>query len=109
MIREYLTGRINLMNSFILVDSRIPPQQSDIEYINWFGRKNLPFVILLTKTDKLSRSESKNNRETFETKLLEHWESLPRIISTSAVSKLGREEVLDYIAEVNTMFRPELL
>jgi len=108
MVKEYLKGRKSLLTSFILIDSRIPPQTSDLNYINWFGENQLPFVILFTKVDKLKDSELKRNIASFCEELGKNWSELPRMINTSAVTKTGRDEILTYVSETNTYFKREL-
>lgn len=97
MIRTYLTGRETLLNTFLLVDGSIPPQQSDIDFANWLGASALPFSIIYTKTDKRRKT---GKTADFEKKMLETWETLPPVFSTSATRKTGKADVLRYIAEI---------
>jgi GTP-binding protein len=99
MIWNYLINRSNLLTTFILVDARHEPQKSDLELINVFGEENLPFVILFTKIDKLSKRQLSLNIENYKKILSEHWEELPMSILTSAKTGTGKEDVLAYIAE----------
>ncbi|MEN0005519.1 MAG: ribosome biogenesis GTP-binding protein YihA/YsxC [Bacteroidota bacterium] len=101
MIHNYLQRSPHLQCIFILLDANIPPQQIDIEFINWMGKARLPFVIVYTKTDRLKPEQIEANVERIQQALLEHWESLPQQFITSATKKKGREEVLQLIAEVN--------
>ncbi|PKP03409.1 MAG: YihA family ribosome biogenesis GTP-binding protein [Bacteroidetes bacterium HGW-Bacteroidetes-9] len=105
MIRRYLTRRENLMNTFILIDSRIEPKNSDIEFINWFGEQQLPFTIVFTKADKNNANALAANTSAFLKKLSEHWETLPDVFITSAESGLGREDILDFIGKGNIEYK----
>lgn len=104
-IEKYLRNRTNLMSAFILLDSRLPLQASDREIINWFGHNGLHFVILLTKTDKLTSNKLKANQEVIIKELLMYWEELPPIIQTSSLTKLGRDEIIEFIEETNRLYK----
>lgn len=99
MIEEYVLKRENISCLFILVDVRHEPQKIDLSFINWAGGKGIPLSVVFTKADKLSRNELQKNVRRFETRLLEDWEELPPIIVTSAETKAGKEEVLDFIKD----------
>lgn len=105
MINYYLSKRENLMCTFILIDSRLPVQKSDSEFMEWMGSSRLPFVLVFTKTDKLSARQLDQNLESYKNTLLESWEELPEIFLTSATSKSGRDELLSFIEETNRIFR----
>jgi len=105
MIRDYLLKRSNLVTVFALVDSRIPPMASDLKFIGWLGEKQIPFVILFTKTDKLTKKKTGDNIRAFEKKLTETWEELPPVILTSSENKTGRDEILSYIEKLNSEFK----
>jgi len=107
MIGNYLKGRRNLMYVFVLIDSRIPPQKIDMEFIGWLGETQIPFVILHTKTDKISDREYAVSIAALEKKLLEEWEELPLIIKTSSLQATGKEDVLELIEKTNIMFEGE--
>lgn len=102
---NYLLKRDSLMTTFLLVDARLQLQENDRERINWFGRNSLPFVIVMTKTDKLSKVQVRQNEQDFANRLLEDWEELPLIILSSAKTGLGKAGILDYIEETNGLFR----
>lgn len=97
MIETYLLNRENLYCIFVLVDARHEPQKKDIEFITWLGEKQLPLCIILTKADKLSRVDLAKSERQYRKKLLESWEELPPLFTTSAEKKIGREDVLDFI------------
>jgi GTP-binding protein len=97
MIYNYLTQRTNLINIFVLVDLRLDPQKSDLDFINEIGSQGIPLSIVFTKSDKISKTAVGVNSQKFKAAILESWEELPPIFTTSSEKKLGREEILDYI------------
>jgi GTP-binding protein len=103
MIAYYLSHRPNLMNVFLLIDSRLEPQKSDLEYIDFLATNQIPFCIVFTKSDKLSQSQLAKNMAVYEAKLSEDWEELPLRFYTSAEKGNGRQDVLKYILEMNAM------
>lgn len=104
-LESYLLHRENLMTTFLLVDSRLPLQENDRQVINWFGERQLPFIILLTKTDKLSAVKVDQNSRAIMNALAEEWEEIPKMILTSAPYRKGRDEIMDYIGETNLLFQ----
>lgn len=106
MIRKYLTGRPNVQCIFVLIDSRLPPQKVDLEFINWLGQEGLPWVLVFTKADKSSNKEVQHNVSVFKKKLLETWEEIPQQFITSSVTRTGHEEILDFIGEVVASYEP---
>ena len=107
-IREkFLLDREQLKYDFVLIDSRLEPQAIDVEFINHLGTFGVPFVIVFTKTDKLSPSQVNANRALFEQVLLETWEELPPIFMTSSEKKIGRDEVLKFIDKANKEYHSE--
>jgi GTP-binding protein len=102
MLANYIKRRRNLVCTFVLVDSRIEPQNSDIGFMEWLGENQVPFCIVFTKVDKISKSELDKNIEVYKNRLLEDWEELPQFFITSSETKQGRDEVLDYIEQQNT-------
>ena len=101
MIRGYILQREQLVNVFVLVDVRLEPQQIDLEFIEWLGQSSIPFAIVFTKVDKLTANKANQSVEAYKKKLLETWEELPPLFLTSAEKKQGRDEVLDYIEQIN--------
>lgn len=97
IISDYCRKRERLVNLFVLVDSRLPLQQIDAEFMNWCGENNIPFVIVFTKTDKLTRQQLQKNLTAYRKALSEWWEECPQIMITSAEKAIGREEILEYI------------
>ena len=109
MIDGYLTHRINLMCTFILVDLRIEPQANDQEMIDKFGANQWPFALVFTKADKLKPAEVTANYELYRQSLLERWEELPPMFITSAEKATGRDEVLAFIDESRQFFDAEAI
>ena len=101
MIRGYILQREQLVNVFVLVDIRIEPQKIDLEFIEWLGLSSVPFAIVFTKADKLSVGKVAANFEAYKNKLMETWEELPPLFITSSEKRQGRDEVLDYIDQIN--------
>ncbi|MFZ4751790.1 MAG: ribosome biogenesis GTP-binding protein YihA/YsxC [Chitinophagaceae bacterium] len=97
MIWNYVEKRENLLTLFVLIDGRHTPQKPDLDFINKLGQKGVPFTLLFTKADKETQKEVSKNVQLFKQTLLNQWESLPPIFVTSAVKRLGRKEVLNYI------------
>jgi GTP-binding protein len=97
MIEHYLLTRENLYCLFILLDARHPLQAIDASFIQWAGHSRIPICLVLTKADKLSKSELSLNRRAIEDKLLHMWDELPPLIISSATKKTGREEIIEVI------------
>lgn len=97
MIYDYFEKRENMVSAFVLVDCRVEPQKIDLEFMEWLGVHGIPFAIVFTKIDKLSSTELNKNLTRYKKKLLETWEETPQFFLTSASSKHGQEEVLNYI------------
>ena len=101
IIEGYVLFRQQLTNLFVLVDSRLAPQQIDLEFMEWLGEQEVPFSIVFTKGDKQSTSRLNANVESYKRKLLETWEALPPIFVTSAEKGFGKDAILDYIEQIN--------
>jgi GTP-binding protein len=97
MIETYLQKRTTLTTTFILLDARLDPQKIDIEFIQWMGEEGLPFALVFTKSDKISRNEVAATQKKWENKLSETWEEFPPIFITSAEERKGKDELLTYI------------
>lgn len=96
---EYILKRDNLLNLFVLIDSRLNPQKSDISFMRFLGNSQIPFCRVFTKTDKISGAELEKTVRLSDQAMLEDWESLPPTFFSSAVRAEGREEILAYIEE----------
>lgn len=101
MIRGYILQREQLVNVFVLVDIRLEAQKIDLEFIEWLGLSSVPFAIVFTKADKLSSAKVSASVEAYKKVLFETWEELPPMFITSAEKRQGRDEVLDYIEQIN--------
>jgi len=101
IIDAYLDEREELTCLFVLLDCRHEPQKMDLEFINQLGESGIPFAIIFTKIDKISQSKLNVNVTAYKTKLMETWEELPPIFYTSAENKKGKDDVLNYIEEIN--------
>jgi len=98
-ISEYLLKRTNLYNLFVLVDSRLKPQKIDIEFINNLGKIQIPFTIVFTKTDKISKKIVSSNLKNFNTELSETWEVFPTFILSSSPKNIGKNDILNIIEQ----------
>lgn len=105
MIKSYIMQRQQMVNLFVLVDSRHKPQKIDMEFITWLGENGVPFSIVFTKLDKLGSVAGVRNVEEYKQALLEQWEDLPPVFVTSSADGRGREELLDYIEQINTTLK----
>ena len=103
-IKEYLQNRKNLMCLFVLLDSRLKPQKIDMEFMQWLGENNIPFLMCFTKQDKLSKSESVKNLSLYRKEMGKIWEELPPIFLTSSINKKGQDEMLQFVADTNKLF-----
>ena len=101
IIESYILDRVQMTNLFLLIDSRHAPLPIDLEFIEWLGENEVPFSIVFTKADKLSRGQLQLNVREYLDKLKEQWEELPPYFITSAEKGTGRDEILDYIAQIN--------
>lgn len=101
IISGYILGREQMTMLFLLIDSRHPAQKIDLEFIEWLGENGVPFAIVFTKADKLTRSQLHSNIEAYKATLLEQWEELPPMLITSSEHSVGRTEMLDYIDNIN--------
>jgi len=101
MIQGYLQYRENMSCAFVLIDSNVPPQAIDLEFVNWMGESRIPFVLVFTKLDKRSKSTKTTNIDAFKNELLKTWNEVPPFFLTSSADKLGGEEILAYIDSIN--------
>ncbi len=101
MISSYILQRQQLVNVFVLIDIRHDPQKIDREFIDWLGVSSVPFSIVFTKADKLGLVKARQNAERWMESLRDTWETLPPYFITSSENKTGRQEVIDYIGQIN--------
>ena len=103
LINGYFAKRKQLVNTFIMNDSRNKPQDIDIDFINTMGAQKHPFSIVFTKIDKLSHGQRQNNISVYKSQLLERgWECIPPLFETSAKTGEGKKEILSYIESINS-------
>lgn len=101
MISSYILQREQLVNTFVLVDIRHAPMAIDVDFINWLGQSSVPFAVVFTKADKLTPSKAKQSAEAWMNKLKDSWEELPPYFITSSETRIGRDEILNYIEGIN--------
>ncbi|MCO4806420.1 MAG: YihA family ribosome biogenesis GTP-binding protein [Flavobacteriales bacterium] len=97
LIYNYFEQRENMVNAFVLVDCRVEPQKIDLDFMEWLGTKGIPFTVIFTKIDKMNSAELGKNLERYKKKMLETWEELPKFFLSSATSRHGKDEILNYI------------
>ncbi len=102
--KDYILYRQNLMCLFVLVDIRHKPQQNDLEFMQHLGENGVPFVLIFTKSDKLSKKQIEDNTNFYKKELLKTWETLPDYFISSSVQKSGRDEILRFIHDTNQLF-----
>lgn len=103
MIEEYILYRSQMTNLFVLIDSRHAPQKIDLEFMTWLGENGVPFSIVFTKLDKMGPEAGRRNVNLYKQSLLEQWEELPPIFMTSSIDSRGKDEILDYIDDLNRL------
>lgn len=103
MIEGYILHRSQMTNLFLLIDSRHEPQKIDTEFMEWLGENGVPFSIVFTKMDKLGPVAGKQKVADYCARLLETWEELPPVFLTSSEDRRGRDEILDYIEQLNRL------
>jgi len=101
-IKDYFLQRKQLVCSFVLVDSRHEPQKIDLDFMQFLGENQIPFCIVFTKADKTGKTKLQKNLANYKYKILESWESIPTHFVTSSESAMGKEEILNFIDQVNT-------
>lgn len=101
LIESYILRREEMTCLFVLIDIRHKPQKIDMEFINWLGENGVPFALIFTKADKLSKTEAENSVNQFTKALKETWDELPRYFITSSEKGTGRDELLEFIDSIN--------
>jgi GTP-binding protein len=101
LIYTYFSKRIQLICTFVLIDSRHKPQQIDLDFMQFLGENLIPFSIIFTKVDKLPKTKINNYVNAYKTEMLKTWESMPEYFTSSAVDKIGKKEILDFIKNIN--------
>ena len=109
MINKYLLNRKNLICLFVLLDIRHNPQSIDLEFMGKMGQEKTPFVMVFTKSDKISQTQISKNIKLYKTEMLKQWEYLPDMFITSSENQNGISEILKFIEEYNEEFNPSLI
>lgn len=107
MIDRYILERKQLTCLFVLIDIRHEPQKIDMEFLSWLGENQVPFAIIFTKADKLGPVAAMKNMESYKKQLLQYWEELPPVFLTSSEKGIGREEILNFIDQINKTLEKE--
>lgn len=107
MISSYILEREQMTLLFLLIDVRHEPQKIDLEFIEWLGENGVPFAIVFTKADKVSKGRLGGNVLHYLKELSRQWEELPPYFVTSSENRMGREELLQYIGDINGMLQQE--
>jgi len=102
-ITQYFSKRQQLALAFVLMDCRHKPQKVDLEFMQWMGENQVPFSIIFTKQDKMKPNALTKKIEDYKLKMLESWEEMPKYFITSSSNGTGRDEVLNYICEINSL------
>jgi GTP-binding protein len=101
LITDYLKNSTQLFCAFVLIDSRIPPQKIDLEFLEWCSVNEVPIALVFTKTDKLSTTKAMENTENFKAALYQNgWDEIPPSFMTSASKRIGNKELMKFIGEV---------
>jgi GTP-binding protein len=101
IIESYILYRKQLTNLFVLLDCRHEPQKIDLEFMEWLGENDIPFSVIFTKIDKISKGRLQENLKIYQDKLYETWEEFPPILLSSSEKREGREDILEYIDRIN--------
>ena len=104
MIEGYLLKRQTLGCAFVLIDATIPPQSIDMEFLNWMGKMQVPFVVVFTKTDRQRPAQKMVHIEEFRNEMLKYWNEIPQQFVTSAKVKEGRDDILNFIEATNQLY-----
>jgi|TARA_B100001142_G_scaffold325550_1_gene379363 GTP-binding protein len=104
IIYSYLENRKNLMCLFVLIDCRHKAQKIDLEFMQWLGEKEIPFVIIFTKSDKLTKNVLNQNIDDYKEEMLKDWEEIPPFFCSSTLKKEGKKEILHFIEQTNSIF-----
>ncbi len=100
-IKQYLSRRKQLIQTFVLVDCQVKPQSIDLEFFKWMHSKGLPFIIVFTKVDSLKPQKLNFQIKTYQNILAKKWNPIPETMVSSSVSKIGIKNILEVIATLN--------
>ncbi|MBQ0736466.1 ribosome biogenesis GTP-binding protein YihA/YsxC [Aquimarina celericrescens] len=104
-ITAYFSKRTQLVSAFVLVDCRHEPQKIDLEFMQWLGENQIPFSIIFTKADKLSKNKLPIQINSYIEEMLKYWEEMPNYFITSSSTGLGKDDLLNYINEINSQLK----
>ncbi|MEW7277160.1 ribosome biogenesis GTP-binding protein YihA/YsxC [Aquimarina sp. 2201CG1-2-11] len=104
-ITAYFAKRTQMVCAFVLVDCRHEPQKVDLEFMQWLGENQIPFSIVFTKADKLSKNKLPIQIESYISEMLKYWEEMPNYFITSSSSGMGKDEILNYIEDLNNQLK----
>lgn len=96
-VADFLSRRSNLRQVFVLIDSRLPPQAIDLDFLRWIESCAVPYALIFTKSDKQSASQTRASVERFVAALGAWRATPPDVLVTSSTSRKGRTELLSYI------------
>ena len=102
--KQFLEGRTNLMCIMLLVDSRLKPQKVDLDFMAYMGETGLPFVMVFTKVDKLNKTKKAKFLSDYQEEMLKQWKKMPPVFVTSSETKQGREDLLHFFEQTNSLF-----
>ncbi|MCH5237649.1 MAG: YihA family ribosome biogenesis GTP-binding protein [Muribaculaceae bacterium] len=102
MIKDYILNRQQMTLLFVLLDIRHDPQKIDVEFLKWLGENGVPFAIVFTKADKLGPVAAENKVAEYKKFLMKDWEELPPVFVTSSEDRRGKEDLLNYIEQINS-------
>jgi GTP-binding protein len=108
MTEDYLSKRSTMLCAFLLIDSCVPPQEADIDFANWMGENQVPFVLVFTKTDRKKAHKNSNFVNEFKIEFLKYWNEFPNYFISSSDKKVGREEILKFIEETNRDYKESI-
>lgn len=98
-VGDYLEGRENLRRVFVLIDSRLPPQRIDLDFVDWLGGCGVPFALVFTKADKQSAGKTRASVSAFLEALANQTGEAPPVVISSSKDREGRVEILKLIEQ----------
>ena len=103
-ITDYFEKREQLVCAFVLIDIRLEAQKIDLEFIEYLGESGIPFCIIFTKADKISKTKIDSHIAAYKKQLhANNWEEIPPYFVTSATEIIGKDALLNYIEGINEM------
>lgn len=99
LITDYVRKCEKMHFLFLLIDVRIEPQAIDLRFIEMLGTNGIPFALIFTKADKVSKTQAERSMAAFGKALSEQWDELPQMLLSSGEKGTGRDEIIDFIGE----------